>query len=83
MHLFICFFVTYFVHKKGKRLIEKDICNQYDRPYKCQSLIQPVLDRVENIVGKGENAGYQHFLRFPQSFQKPPSSLSLKVRIVW
>ena len=29
-----------------------------------------VFDRVENIVGKGENAGYQHFLLFPQSFQK-------------
>ena len=25
---------------------------------------------VENIVGKGENAGYQHFLLFSQSFQK-------------
>ena len=24
-----------------------------------------VLGRVENIVGKGENAGYQHFLLFP------------------
>ena len=24
----------------------------------------PVLDSVENIVGKGENAGYQHFLLF-------------------
>ena len=28
------------------------------------------LERVENIVGKGENAGYQHFLFFPQCFQK-------------
>ena len=27
-----------------------------------------VLGRVENIVGKGENAGYQHFLLFPQCF---------------
>ena len=27
-----------------------------------------VFDRVENIVGKGENAGYQHFLLFPQCF---------------
>ena len=27
------------------------------------------LGRVENIVGKGENAGYQHFLLFPQYFQ--------------
>ena len=25
---------------------------------------------MENIVGKGENAGYQHFLLFPRCFQK-------------
>ena len=31
----------------------------------------PAFDIVENIVGKGEKAGYQHFLLFPQSFQKP------------
>ena len=30
----------------------------------------PVFDRVENIVGKGENAGYQHFLLFPTMFSK-------------
>ena len=29
-----------------------------------------VLGRVENIVGEEENAGYQHFLLFPQCFQK-------------
>ena len=29
-----------------------------------------VLGRVENIVGKGENVGYQHFLLFPQYFSK-------------
>ena len=27
-----------------------------------------VYDWVENIVGKGENLGYQHFLFFPQWF---------------
>ena len=27
------------------------------------------LGTVENIVGKGENAFYQHFLLFPQCFQ--------------
>ena len=27
-------------------------------------------DRVENIVGKGKIADYQHFLIFPQCFQK-------------
>ena len=29
-----------------------------------------VLGRVENIVGKGENAGYQHLLLFPTWFSK-------------
>ena len=28
-----------------------------------------VFDKIENIVGKGENAGYQHFLLCPQCFQ--------------
>ena len=40
--------------------------------------------RVENIVGKGENAGYQHLLLYSQCF--PKLSLrgggSVKVRIV-
>ena len=35
-----------------------------------------IFDRVENIVGKGENAGYQHFVLFPQCFQKAPFSVS-------
>ena len=42
-----------------------------------------VLVRVENIVGKGEDAGYQHLLLFPQCFPKPSLSGSLKVGIVW
>ena len=37
---------------------------------------------VENIVGKGENADYQHFLLFPTMFSKSFSG-SLKVGIVW
>ena len=41
-----------------------------------------VLEMVENIVGKGENAGYQHFLLFLQYFQKDTFSRSLKVGIV-
>ena len=28
------------------------------------------FDRIENIVGKGENASYQHFLLFLQCFPK-------------
>ena len=33
-------------------------------------MVEFVSDNVENIVGKGENAGYQHFLLFPQCFKK-------------
>ena len=40
------------------------------------------VGRVENIVGNGENAGYQHFLCFPPCFQKASSFGSLKVVIV-
>ena len=29
-----------------------------------------VLGRVEYMVGKGENAGYKHFLLFPPCFHK-------------
>ena len=32
------------------------------------SLMISLLDRVENTVEKGENAGYQHFLLFQQFF---------------
>ena len=42
-----------------------------------------LCDRVKNTVGKGENAGYQHFLLFPYCFQKPSLLGSLKVGIVW
>ena len=37
----------------------------------------------KTIVGKGENAGYQHFLLFSQCFPKSSSIGLLKVGIVW
>ena len=33
-------------------------------------MMNSVSGRVQNIVEKGENAGHQHFLLFPQCFQK-------------
>ena len=33
-------------------------------------IVKFVFDREENIVGKGENAGSQHFLLFPKCFLK-------------
>ena len=37
-----------------------------------------VLDKTENVEGKEEIAGYQHFLLFPQCFQKAFSLGSLE-----
>ena len=45
--------------------------------------VKVAIHRKENIVGKEENAGYQHFLHFPQCFQKAFSSTASKVAIVW
>ena len=45
--------------------------------------IKFVFHIVENSVGKGENAGYQHFLLFPHCFPRTSSLGSLKVGIVW
>ena len=39
--------------------------------------------RVENIMAKGENAGYQHFLLLPLCFQKLSFSELSKLGILW
>ena len=46
--------------------------NEYlwSKGLKMAEMAEYVLDRVENIDGKVENAGNQHFLLFPQCFQK-------------
>ena len=46
-------------------------------------MIVSVFDRAENIVGKGENAGYQHFLHFPQCFEKASYPDTTKGVTVW
>ena len=45
----------------------ENICKQC---LKCFSSLKFVLNRIENIVGKGENACHKHFLLFPQCFPK-------------
>ena len=42
-----------------------------------------LYDRVENIVGKGENAGYQHFSPFPTMFSKGFLPDKKKPGVVW
>ena len=41
-------------------------------------MVTSVFYRKESILGKGENAAYQHFLLFPQCFQKPLFFVSFK-----
>ena len=54
----------------------------YRQQNKCDQKTEFVSGGVKNIVGKGENAGNQHFLLSPKCFQKAPFPGSLKVGIV-
>ena len=49
---------------------------------KLANLTAFVFERVESIVEKGENAGYQQFLLFPQFFLKAFYSGTWKVTTV-
>ena len=48
-------------------------------PFPKQSLIFTALIKqdFENIVGKGENAGYRHFLHFSTMFSTLPKIISI------
>ena len=68
----------------SRRLAQiESICRRQKKKKKLNKKFKFGLGRIENIVGKGENAGYQHFLLFPQCFQKPSVSGPLEVGIVW
>ena len=53
-----------------------------DEKFKFAKMKISVHYRLENIFGKGENAGYQHFLLFQQCFRNLPMLESLKHGIV-
>ena len=53
-----------------------------DHKVKVAIMMISVFDRIENIVRKGENAGFHFFSLFPQSFQKAFNSGLLKFGIV-
>ena len=53
-----------------------------DNKMKLAKMVIFVFGRAGNIMGKGENAGYQHFLLFETCFPKAFYSGSFKVRIV-
>ena len=54
-------------------MLVKSVCspiNDLDVLEKKEKMLVTIIERIENIVGNGENASYQHFLLFPQCFQK-------------
>ena len=53
-----------------------------DKNLNMNQKLKSALGRLENIVGKGENAGYQHFLLFLHCFQKASCTRVLKFVIV-
>ena len=56
----------------------KEFADDKSKVDKNNDLMISFIDRNENMVRKGENAGYQHFPLFPQCFQKA----SVSVRVV-
>ena len=53
--------------KKKKNLDSKSKAFA-DEKIKVAQKLKSASGRIEKIVGKGENAGYQHFLLFPLCF---------------
>ena len=54
--------------------------NSKDNKSEVTQMTKLVFDRLENIVDKGENASYQHFLLLTHCFQQVSSSGSWKSR---
>ena len=68
--------ITLYNMAKFKIIIQTEsICR---RQFHSGLMMQLFFDKVQNFVGKRQNAGYQHFLLFPQCFQTASSSGALK-----
>ena len=75
------FFSFFFPNIFATRLDLTNLKELADGRFIVSEMMILLHDRKENIVGKGENAGYQHFLLFPQWFQTASFKGSSKVRI--
>ena len=76
-----------FSHNVFKRLVLQTHKNQglFGKGLNFTQNIKFAFQKVANIMGKGENAGYQHFLiflHFLQCFQKASTSGSFEIGIV-
>ena len=79
--LFVCMVFNYLLN--DKTIHRRNFKTFADDNLNVTEMAKLIFDRVENIVGKGENAGRQHFLLFQQGFQKLTFEGSMKVGIVW
>ena len=70
-HVILCFlFVLPFNPLPNNKTLDCSILKAFsDDKLNGTEKLKFVLGRVENNVGKGETAGYEHFLLFPQCFQ--------------
>ena len=60
----------YFNSSPNSKILDWSKFKAYaDHTIKVTQKLKFVLEVVENIMGKGENTGYQHFLLFPEYFQ--------------
>ena len=76
-HVILTFYQT------GKSLLQSKFKAVVDDKNKMAQMMKPNSKIIENTVGRGEYAGYQHFLLCPQSFQQVSSHGSLKLGILW
>ena len=56
------------IGKENDKLLEWSKLKAFADGIKLIKKMNFVVDGVENIMGQAENAGYQHFLLFPQCF---------------
>ena len=63
------------------RLLQiESICRQeLNKP----EIMNSVFNRTEIVVGNGENAVYQHFLLYPQCFEKSIIIGIVKFKVMW
>ena len=59
-----------FTKQPFSRLDQIESINFADAKLNAGKIKISAFERIENIVGKGENAGYQHFPLFPTLFSK-------------
>ena len=70
--LFLSLFkFLYFNSFPNNKILDKSKLKAFtDDELNVAEVMISVFHKIENTVGKGESAGYQHFLLFPQCFHK-------------